>query len=391
MRVTAKGFVGVGTSNPQNLFTVNGGDLAVTSGGNAANAGGALTFGTSYGEINGYTKKMASIKGMLQFADLANKIESGGLGFFTRDVGLGNVGAPDQLERMRITMDGDVGIGTSAPGAKLEVIGTAAKTAGGTWAVSSDKRIKEDIVLADLDKCYDNVKNIPLKYYKWRDDVYDRELLPDRHRLGWIAQDVEAVFPKSVVQVQKNGLDDFRMLDADQIYTTLYGAVQKLQIMSEDGADETLRLQEVVGVQSQMLAMHASKLAAADAEIKDLQPARDLIDALNSKVQASMQLISQLTATVESLQHQVQEHLDAEAADAAPAAAAPEADAAPAAAAPEADTAPAAAAPEADTAPAAAAPEADTAPAAAAPEADTAPAAAPEADTAPAAAAPVVA
>ena len=98
----------------------------------------------------------------------------------------------------------NVGIGLTNPSTlyKLQVNGSAAKTDSTAWTVASDERIKTNIVPADLDICYSILKNLPLKYYKWNDDVYPPTMLRDRHKIGWIAQDVETVFPKAVNQFE---------------------------------------------------------------------------------------------------------------------------------------------------------------------------------------------
>ena len=72
------------------------------------------------------------------------------------------------------------------------------------------------------------MKSIPLKRYTWKDDVYTEEQVHDRSKLGWIAQDVESVFPKAVEQKEMFGYEDCKTLNADQIYATMYGAIQKL-------------------------------------------------------------------------------------------------------------------------------------------------------------------
>ena len=164
---------------------------------------------------------------------------------------------------------GRFGIGAERPAYQLEVsTDSAAKPSTNTWTVSSDERLKEDIELADLDICYDVVKSIPLKRYKWRDDVYTVDEVADRRKLGWIAQDVEAVFPKAVSQIpfqynkvyeelqipaveeklDDNGnvmvafqpartekrlisadiMEDCRNLNADQLYAAMFGAIQRL-------------------------------------------------------------------------------------------------------------------------------------------------------------------
>lgn len=133
--------------------------------------------------------------------------------------------------RMYIRSNGNVGIGTTSPAYKLELSqNSAAKPTSTAWTVSSDQRIKEDIVDANLDTCYENVKNLKLKYYKLRDDIIELDpIFKDAHKLGWIAQEVEEVFPKCVTTIpEQYGLTDVKNLDVDQIYTNLFGAVQKL-------------------------------------------------------------------------------------------------------------------------------------------------------------------
>ena len=147
-------------------------------------------------------------------------------------------------ERMRIDSAGNVGIGTTSPTYQLQ-LGTdsAAKPSTTAWTVSSDERLKENIEAADLDICYDAVKSIPLKRYKWKDEVYSPEQIADRSKIGWIAQDVQAVFPKAVGQhrfvynqvkdedgniISEDVIEDCLSLNADQLYATMYGAIQKL-------------------------------------------------------------------------------------------------------------------------------------------------------------------
>lgn len=132
-------------------------------------------------------------------------------------------------ERVRIQYDGKVGIGNSAPTYQLHLSqDSAAKPSTNTWTISSDARLKENIELADLDVCYQNMKSIPLKRYTWKDEVYTEEQVHDRSKLGWIAQDVEPVFPKAVEEKEMFGYEDCKTLNADQIYATMYGAIQKL-------------------------------------------------------------------------------------------------------------------------------------------------------------------
>jgi len=123
----------------------------------------------------------------------------------------------------------NVGIGTTSPSFALQLsTDSAAKPSTNTWTISSDERLKTDITMANLQTCYDNIKSIPLKRYTWRNDVYSDIEVPDRSKLGWIAQDVETLFPKAVEQRDMFGYTDCRTLNSDQLLATLYGAVQFL-------------------------------------------------------------------------------------------------------------------------------------------------------------------
>jgi len=108
-------------------------------------------------------------------------------------------GANNLTERMRIDSIGNVGIGTT-PNYKLEISTDSAGKpgVGGLWTVVSDERIKSDIVPANLDRCYEIVKSVPLKYFGFAPGVYTDDQIQDKHNLGWIAQDVQKVFKNAV-------------------------------------------------------------------------------------------------------------------------------------------------------------------------------------------------
>ena len=97
---------------------------------------------------------------------------------------------------------GNVGIGTTNPSYNLHVNGTIFTSTGGytqtgltTWTVMSDRRIKENIVKASYDKCLDNVKNIDLYSFNFKDNCVNTN---DKNQLGFIAQEVQQVYPKAV-------------------------------------------------------------------------------------------------------------------------------------------------------------------------------------------------
>jgi hypothetical protein len=191
------------------------------------------------------------------------------VGLYSDDLRLVN-NLEDKDIIMLMDGDGAVGIETVSPTGgsyDLSVNGNADKGAGGTtWGSFSDRRLKTNIQTASLDICYDLVKNLPLKRFTWDNTHISSSGEIDRSQLGWIAQEVTGSFPKAVTSTKyvsktiytgseattdSNGqvvnpgdiiqdatlgsmvIDDMLVLQADQIFKTLYGAVQKLQIKVE--------------------------------------------------------------------------------------------------------------------------------------------------------------
>jgi hypothetical protein len=93
------------------------------------------------------------------------------------------------------------------------------------WTNFSDFRLKENIVLADLDICYENIKKLKLKRFNFKEGIVDEA---DKNVLGFIAQDVQKIFNKSVSVSPYAGIEDCLWLNETQILRTLYGAVQKI-------------------------------------------------------------------------------------------------------------------------------------------------------------------
>lgn len=94
--------------------------------------------------------------------------------------------------------NGYVGIGM-APTVQFELSGSVGQKASGTtWSNPSDARVKENIAPADLNRCYEIVKAIPLKRYTLKREAFSNERVSDRSKLGWIAQEVQPLFAKAV-------------------------------------------------------------------------------------------------------------------------------------------------------------------------------------------------
>jgi len=263
VRISSSGNVGIGTSSPDEKLHVDSGYIKLSRNGDVDQH--LLLDDNSSAGCRIYSHSRPDNAKPLVFnatTDTSNTTATSGspsIIFLTYGV-----------ERIRFDSSGNVGIGTG-PSISYQLqlsTDSAGKPSTNTWTVVSDERIKENIELADLDLCYDAVKNIPLKRFKWKDDVYSEEQVADRHKLGWIAQDVETVYPKAVnihefrynqvysdviipavdEELDEDGnviteaqeeriekelvseevIEDCRNLNADQIYAAMYGAIQKL-------------------------------------------------------------------------------------------------------------------------------------------------------------------
>lgn len=118
------GKVGVGTSSPLHDFSVNGVMSVRTGMGAAPTDGGKILLGLNQDNSSFF---MGSISAYNDFTDGAGAI--GGLAFGTKD----SLAASTPSERMRITADGFVGIGTVAPTERLDVNGRISVGPNSAW------------------------------------------------------------------------------------------------------------------------------------------------------------------------------------------------------------------------------------------------------------------
>lgn len=195
LSVLGTGNVGIGTANPR-------GKLEISKAGHES-----LTF------YPGYTSNINLFEGYNRVGGVYTSLRNDFADYRF------NIGS---TEKVRIDTNGNVGVETTVPNYKLELGSDSAGKpgAGGLWTVVSDARIKKDIELADLDICYETIKNIPLKRYAWADGVYSEQQVKDRHNLGWIAQDVQKYFSKavSIIPFTKNekiedGVEEYQEQD----------------------------------------------------------------------------------------------------------------------------------------------------------------------------------
>ena len=104
------------------------------------------------------------------------------------------------------------------------------------WNIGSDRRIKENIERASYDKCFENINRLELNRFNYVSGF--NTVNRDKTQLGFIAQEVYDVFPKSIstqgYYSDTLNIPDLLSIDISQINYSLYGAVKKLIEINND-------------------------------------------------------------------------------------------------------------------------------------------------------------
>ena len=136
-----------------------------------------------------------------------------------------------------VVVNGNLGIGKS-PQFQLDLSSDdARKLTTTTWTTGSDERVKGNIQIADYSRCYNIIKQLDLKRFEW--DAYKYPFVKDRNAIGFIAQDVEKIYPNAINitnETFENGtnISDFKSLNTDQLYKNMWGAIRYMQELIEN-------------------------------------------------------------------------------------------------------------------------------------------------------------
>lgn len=162
---------------------------------------------------------------------------------------IGNLIYANNVDGTGVTLStGNVGIGTSTPGHKLDVEGDV--NIGATYVLrfdgtqvcdstgctaSSDKRLKENI--NPLTKALEKILLIQGVEY----DYIDKKKYTGKHQVGVIAQDVEKVFPEVVKTDFKTGL---KSVAYDHLVAPIIEAIKELFGLTQENTREIVSLKE---------------------------------------------------------------------------------------------------------------------------------------------------
>lgn len=137
---------------------------------------------------------------------------------------IGNGIGTDVSERsdaMVVLKNGNTGIGISQPTALLHVGGNIVAT--GSVSGSSDKRFKKNI--NQIDNALPNVLKMKAVTYNWRTDEYPELNFTDDKQIGFIAQDLEKIYPELVL-TDDNG---YKSIDYPKLTVILAQAIKEQQ------------------------------------------------------------------------------------------------------------------------------------------------------------------
>jgi hypothetical protein len=138
---------------------------------------------------------------------------------------------------------------------------TPLKPTAANWSGFSDSNVKTDIQSADLERCYTITSSLKLSYYRYISSVSSDFKLNDTHMLGYIAQDVEQLFPKAVQTTNYNS-SSILSLDLTQIQMAHYGTTQymisSIQERSTIIQHQFLEIQTLLGNYSTLVSLTKS-------------------------------------------------------------------------------------------------------------------------------------
>jgi hypothetical protein len=181
-------------------------------------------------------------------------------------------------ERMRIIGNGNVGIGTTTPGEKLEVNGYGKFSSSikipGAWASStwyyacidgttgeiykwggactlSDRRLKRDIVNLESSNSLEKVLWLQGVAFKWKESFRGNAT-----NIWFIAQDVEKLFPEAVTE----NPDGMKAMNYEFIIAPLVEAVKELYNKLTSNDEDIATLKKVIELQQEQIKSQQSQI-----------------------------------------------------------------------------------------------------------------------------------
>ena len=151
-------------------------------------------------------------------------------------VGGGTAGPEATPEKMRLKQNGNLGIGTTNPSAKLHVVGAIYATDDVT-AYYSDIRLKD--VEGNIESALDKVNTLDGFYYTGNDTAKSLGYEKLDREVGVSAQQIEEVLPEAVANIPGN--DEYKTVKYERIVPLLIESIKELDKKYQDKIDGLMK------------------------------------------------------------------------------------------------------------------------------------------------------
>lgn len=140
-------------------------------------------------------------------------------------------------------LNGNFGIKRDAITNALEVEGDASKTVAGSWLANSDARLKKDVVTINPQEALHKILQLRGVNYQWNDDKTGKKR-PEGTQTGFIAQEIQEVFPEKV-STDKQGYLQTAYGDYDPIiFQAIKALYEKIEKLEKENQELKLKLEK---------------------------------------------------------------------------------------------------------------------------------------------------
>lgn len=152
---------------------------------------------------------------------------------------------------MQFTGDGLVGIMRTPTTNQLEINGTASKSAAGGFIANSDYRLKKNIVTISPTDALNKVLSLRGVTYEWNDDKTGMNR-PEGTQLGFVAQEIQEVFPDKVTK-DKQGYLQTAYGDYDPIvFQAIKALNDKIEKLENENAALKSALEKINALEAKL-------------------------------------------------------------------------------------------------------------------------------------------